>query len=169
LADAAKGEKVGRIPMVDKHASRAWRSRLREILNRDWNPIGGCPEDEYDGYVGRIAAMICDHADDDELLAYLKWAEVGHTGAWPSNTLRSRSRAKGHSGIAKAWPCPFNPGRSLSSIARRFLPRISINQSLAAPFPSGMKSGPASARGAGAGCGRRRSSARATRSIPAKP
>jgi hypothetical protein len=37
---------VTKMPEIDKHASRGWRSRLTEVLNRDWDPIGGCPEDE---------------------------------------------------------------------------------------------------------------------------
>jgi hypothetical protein len=64
----------------DKHASRAWRSRLRDVLNRDWDPIGGCPEDEYDGYMGKIAAMLRDNASDEKMIAYLKWAEVENMG-----------------------------------------------------------------------------------------
>lgn len=54
--------------------------RIREILNRDWDPIGGCPEDEYDTYVHRIVAMLRDGATDDELMAYLEWAEVENMG-----------------------------------------------------------------------------------------
>jgi hypothetical protein len=50
------------MPEIDKHASRTWHSRIREILNRDWDPIGGCPADEYDGYMGKIAAMLRDNA-----------------------------------------------------------------------------------------------------------
>jgi len=65
---------------IDKRASRIWRSQIREVLNRDWDPIGGCPEDEYDAYMGKIASMIRDNASDDELLAYLEWAEVEHIG-----------------------------------------------------------------------------------------
>jgi hypothetical protein len=65
---------------IDKHSSRVGRGRIREILNRDWDPIGGCPDDEYDGYVGKIAAMIRDNAADDQLLAFLEWAEVDHMG-----------------------------------------------------------------------------------------
>jgi len=65
---------------IDKHASRVWRSRLREVLNRDWDPIGGCPKDEYDGYMGKIAAMLRENASDEEMLAYFKWAEVENMG-----------------------------------------------------------------------------------------
>ena len=65
---------------IDKYASRVWRGRIREILNRDWDPIGGCPEDEYDSYMGRIASMIRTGLSDADLLAYLEWAEVEHMG-----------------------------------------------------------------------------------------
>jgi hypothetical protein len=68
------------MPEIDKHASRIWRSRLREVLNKDWDPIGGCPQDEYDGYMGKIASMLRDNASDEEILAYFKWAEVENMG-----------------------------------------------------------------------------------------
>ena len=78
------------MPEIDKHASRAWRSRLREVLDRDWDPIGGCPEDEYDSYMGKIAALIRDKASDEDLLAYLKWAEVENMGLPASRFDRTR-------------------------------------------------------------------------------
>ena len=46
---------------IDKEASRRWRSRIRDVLNVDWDPIGGCSEDEYDYYVGIIATMLSHH------------------------------------------------------------------------------------------------------------
>jgi hypothetical protein len=64
------------MPEIDKHALRIWRTRIREVLNSVWDPIGECPEDEYEAYVGKIAAMIRDDASDDEL----KWAEVEYMG-----------------------------------------------------------------------------------------
>lgn len=70
---------------IDKDASREWRSRLRDVLNQDWDPIGGCPEDEYDGYMGKIAAMLRVDATDEELLEYLKWAEVENMGLGPAS------------------------------------------------------------------------------------
>jgi hypothetical protein len=60
---------------IDKIASRAWRAKIRDVLNQVWDPIGGCPEDEYDRYVGKVAAMIRDNATDDELREYLEWVE----------------------------------------------------------------------------------------------
>lgn len=65
------------------NSRRVWQRRIRQILNRDWDPIGGCPEDEYDVYVGKIAAMIRDNATDDELLTYLERAEVEDIGLSP--------------------------------------------------------------------------------------
>lgn len=54
---------------IDKEAGRRWRRRIREVPNSEWNPIGveGLPVDEYDRYVGRVAAMLRDGASDDEL------------------------------------------------------------------------------------------------------
>jgi hypothetical protein len=66
--------------MINKHESRAWRLKIREILNHDWDPIGGCPADEYEGYVGKLAGMIRSGASDEEILVYLRWAEVEHMG-----------------------------------------------------------------------------------------
>jgi len=67
---------------IDKEAGRRWRRRIREVLNSEWNPIGveGLPEDEYDTYVGKVAAMLRDGASDDELFEYLNWAETVHIG-----------------------------------------------------------------------------------------
>ena len=50
--------------------------RVREILMRDWDPIGvaGVEEaaDEYDSYVGRAYIMLMDeHASADAIAAYL--------------------------------------------------------------------------------------------------
>jgi hypothetical protein len=73
------------MPEIDKQASAAWRSRLREVLNRDWDPIGGCAEDEYDQYIGKIAAMLHDNASDADFVEYLKWAEVGNMGLGPAS------------------------------------------------------------------------------------
>lgn len=72
------------MPEIDKHALRVWLSRLREVLNRDWDPIGvageGGVDDEYDGYVGKLAAMLRDDASDEDMIAYFKWVEVERMG-----------------------------------------------------------------------------------------
>jgi hypothetical protein len=79
---------------ISKRASRAWLSEIRQVLNQDWNPISGAPSNEYDSYVGTIAAMIRDNASDEKFLEYLKWAEVEQMGI----------------------PVPFNRSRALSVI-----------------------------------------------------
>ena len=65
---------------IDKEGSRIWRRKIRDILNRDWDPIGDCPEDEYESYVGDIAAMLRDNVSDEKLMQYLRWAEAEHMG-----------------------------------------------------------------------------------------
>jgi len=76
---------------IDKYASREWKSRIRSVLNRDWDPIGGCPADEYDVYADRIASMIARNATNDELMRYLEWAEVENIGLGPPfNSERGR-------------------------------------------------------------------------------
>jgi hypothetical protein len=75
---------------TDKYASREWRARIREVLNRDWDPIGGCPADEYDRYVGELAAMIRANASDDDLIRHLEWAEAKHMGFGKVDPERAR-------------------------------------------------------------------------------
>jgi len=75
---------------IGKEASRVWRRQIRDTLNRDWDPIGGCPEDEYDRYAGKIAAMLRERAPDSELLKYLEWAEVEHMEMGPFNVERAK-------------------------------------------------------------------------------
>ena len=66
---------------IDRKALGSWLARLREVLNREWNPIGVLPaddggnEDEYDRYRDRLASIIIAHATDEELAAYLERAE----------------------------------------------------------------------------------------------
>jgi len=70
-------------------------AKIREILNRDWDPIGGCPDDEYEGYAGKLASMIRSGASDNEMLAYLKWAEVEHMGFGRFDLERGKRVLKG--------------------------------------------------------------------------
>ena len=49
-------------------------------MNCEGDPIGECPADEYDGYIGKIATMLRNNVSDQDLVAYLKWAEVDHMG-----------------------------------------------------------------------------------------
>lgn len=70
---------------IDKAGLSSWLVRAREVLNREWDPIGvlpydGGPEDEYDQYRDRLASMISAHATDKELAAYLDWAARENMG-----------------------------------------------------------------------------------------
>lgn len=40
----------------DKEQSRRNRGRIRDLLMREWDPIG--IKDEYDGYVGKVYVML---------------------------------------------------------------------------------------------------------------
>jgi hypothetical protein len=62
-------------------AVKAWMKAINSVLHREWAPIAGePPEDEYESYVGSLAAMLLKHAPDADLLAYLEWAEVENIG-----------------------------------------------------------------------------------------
>jgi hypothetical protein len=53
------------------------RTRIRNILMREWDPIGvrkipGAPEDEYDAYIDDICELLGDpHLSKEKLAAYL--------------------------------------------------------------------------------------------------
>jgi hypothetical protein len=76
---------------IDKQASRIWRGQIRDILNQQWDPIGGCPADEYDAYAGTIATMVRDNTTDDALMKYLEWAETVHMGLGRFDPDRART------------------------------------------------------------------------------
>ena len=69
-----------------------WLRRIIDILNREWDPIGvvsHAVQDEYDGYAGKIAALIRDGTSDKQLLEYVEWAEAEHMGLGPFDTERA--------------------------------------------------------------------------------
>jgi hypothetical protein len=70
---------------MDKKAARVLIDRVRDVINREWNPIGvsDLPADEYDSYVLPIASMIHHRSSDEALLRYMKWAEVEQMGLSP--------------------------------------------------------------------------------------
>jgi hypothetical protein len=76
---------------IDKEASRRWRRRIREVMNNEWDPIGVADQvpDEYDRYVGKVAAMLREGASDEDLFRYLHWVETVHIGM-PGNEGRLR-------------------------------------------------------------------------------
>jgi hypothetical protein len=68
--------------MINKKAARILMERVRDTINREWNPIGvpDLPDDEYDGYIGPIASMIHNRSSDEAFLRYMKWVEVEQLG-----------------------------------------------------------------------------------------
>lgn len=65
----------------DKHRSRRNRLIVRKLLNEEWDPIGGCPEDEYDTYSKKLYVMLMDeNASAQEMAEYLWCAETEYMG-----------------------------------------------------------------------------------------
>lgn len=57
----------------NKYQSRESRTKIREILLREWDPIGVRDvqeaQDEYDGYVGKIYVLLMDECTTSEIMA----------------------------------------------------------------------------------------------------
>ncbi len=94
---------------MDKVAIRQWIAAIRDILDRQWDPIGGCPPDEYDRYAGKISTMLRGGADDESLLAYLAWAETVHMGL-PDSDLRIATRRAVVAALRALGQPPYIPG-----------------------------------------------------------
>lgn len=47
---------------------------IHGILWRDWDPIGGVPEDEYRDYVWPVYKLLIRGASREDVTAYLRWA-----------------------------------------------------------------------------------------------
>jgi hypothetical protein len=59
--------------------TKAETAVIRRILHQDWDPIGcGVPEDEYDGYVWPVYALLIRNAGREEVTANLRWAADEH-------------------------------------------------------------------------------------------
>ena len=76
---------------ADVTHNRAWTRKIRGILNQEWEPIGGCPDDEYETYAVMIAAMLLQDASDDAIMEYLEWAAVENMGLAQFNSDRARN------------------------------------------------------------------------------
>ena len=79
----------------NKYQSRENRQRVREVLNRHWDPIGVVQnvdsDDEYDSYVGTIYVMLMDaRVSEVELEKHLYTTATGHIGLSPSDWLVRR-------------------------------------------------------------------------------
>jgi hypothetical protein len=80
----------------NKYQSRENRKRVRDILMREWDPIGvaGVPEasDEYDSYVGEVYIMLTDRrATSEEIAAYLFDIATAHMGLSEQASIAERS------------------------------------------------------------------------------
>lgn len=64
--------------------ARRYHSAIREILLKEWDPIGvgHFPEaqDEYDGYVWQVYRLLSHRASDREIFDHLWWLETSHMG-----------------------------------------------------------------------------------------
>jgi len=94
----------------NKYQSRENRARVRDILMRDWDPIGvaGIPEaaDEYDAYVDKTYVMLMDQrATAEAISAYLFEIATKHMGL---------------SNIADLAACSDRVARTLVSIRPEF-------------------------------------------------
>jgi hypothetical protein len=80
----------------NKYQSRENRARVREVLMREWDPIGvaGVPEatDEYDAYVGTVYVMLMDQrASTEAITAYLFDIATNYMGLSASEYIAERS------------------------------------------------------------------------------
>ena len=61
--------------MIDKYESRKIRAEIRRVLMTVWDPIGVRDEpnaqDEYDGYLGGVFALLTSGASDDQINEHL--------------------------------------------------------------------------------------------------
>lgn len=81
---------------TNKYQARESRAIVRDVLVREWDPIGvnGIPgaEDEYDSYVGKIYLMLIDErASRDAILKYLLDVAINHMGLSPHEFITQRS------------------------------------------------------------------------------
>lgn len=62
------------------------QKEIRDILMREWDPIGvaDAPEaqDEYDSYVGDIYGLLVRRGPSYKVIDYLWWAETEHMGLY---------------------------------------------------------------------------------------
>jgi hypothetical protein len=80
----------------NKYQSRESRARVREILLREWDPIGvyGVPEatDEYDTYVAKAYVMLMDEgASAKDIAFYLFTVATEHMGLSDHGRLAEKS------------------------------------------------------------------------------
>jgi len=60
------------------------KKQIRDILLRDWDPVGikdiSEAQDEYDIYIAEVEALLLKHASAEEISKYLVWIEKARMG-----------------------------------------------------------------------------------------
>ena len=82
----------------NKYQSRENRAQVRDLLMREWDPIGvkDVPEasEEYDSYVGEIYVMLMDERADTGAIESRLWEiATNHMGLTPGQWLKDRCSA----------------------------------------------------------------------------
>ena len=75
----------------------AIQGAIRQILYRDWDPIGVCgaaPEDEYDSYIGGVYRILASSRSEEALVQFLRGAFEDLLGSDPAASQRLRSVAQ---------------------------------------------------------------------------
>ncbi|MEC5404066.1 hypothetical protein VOM14_00595 [Paraburkholderia sp. MPAMCS5] len=64
--------------------SQALQDAVKEVLLREWDPIGigaeDAAKDEYDAYVTKVCALIAQRQSVEDVTKYLLWAETEQMG-----------------------------------------------------------------------------------------
>ncbi len=80
----------------DKEHSRQVRVAIRHVLLDVWDPIGVREEpfaqDEYDGYLGDLYALLLRKANEVEVEEYLNWVQFERMGRNKSIAVSNRTR-----------------------------------------------------------------------------
>ena len=84
--------------MADSREKRAAeiQDAIRQILYRDWDPIGVCgaaPEDEYDSYIGGVYRILAGSRSEEELVQFLVWTAEDTVGSQEPASARLRQVA----------------------------------------------------------------------------
>jgi hypothetical protein len=70
--------------MIDKDRSRRIRNAIREVLMKDWDPIGVSDEpmaaDEYDSYLGDVYGLLKNQEQEAVIATYLREVEIKRMG-----------------------------------------------------------------------------------------
>jgi hypothetical protein len=84
--------------MIDKERGRRIQTAIRDVLMREWDPIGVKDEpmaaDEYDMYPGDIYGLLTDNAAEAAIAAHLRKIEIERMGFADFQTLERLDVAK---------------------------------------------------------------------------